>query len=104
MGYVSTGMGDRLGVLLVSLIALRLVLVDRNKFRSCFLRKKKNTFCSYDSQCEKRNRKYLYSEQPNSKKKVESVLKIVPWYFPYLSLMFFYKFYHVSLIYYRIYY
>ena len=31
----STGMGDHFSALLVSLIALRLVLVDRNPFRPC---------------------------------------------------------------------
>ena len=31
-------MGDRLSVLLVSLIALRLVLVDRNPFQPCFFK------------------------------------------------------------------
>ena len=33
--YISTGMGDRFGVLLVSLMALQLALVDRNQFRPC---------------------------------------------------------------------
>ena len=36
MGYVSTGMGDHLSALLMSLIALRLALVDRNPFWPCF--------------------------------------------------------------------
>ena len=31
MGYVSSGMGDRFGALLVSLMALRLALVDHIK-------------------------------------------------------------------------
>ena len=35
MGYVSTGIGDRIGALLVSLMALRLVLRDQNPFWSC---------------------------------------------------------------------
>ena len=35
MGYVSTGMGDRFGALLVSLMALRLTLIDQNPFWSC---------------------------------------------------------------------
>ena len=33
MGYVSTLMGDCLSALLVSLVALQLVLVDKNSFR-----------------------------------------------------------------------
>ena len=37
MSYVSTGMGNRFGVLVVSLMALQLALVDRNPFRPCFL-------------------------------------------------------------------
>ena len=32
MGYVNTGMGDRLSALLVSLMALQLTLVDQNPF------------------------------------------------------------------------
>ena len=36
MGYVSTGMGDCFGTLLVSLMALHLVLVDGNPFRPCY--------------------------------------------------------------------
>ena len=36
MGYLSTGMGDRFGAVLVSLVTLRLMLVDRNPFRPCF--------------------------------------------------------------------
>ena len=36
MGYVGTGMGDRFGERLVSLMALRLALVDQNPFRPCF--------------------------------------------------------------------
>ena len=40
MGYVSTlGWGDRLSALLVSLMALRLVLVNQNPFRPRFLSK-----------------------------------------------------------------
>ena len=34
--HVSAGMGDRFCVLLQSLMGLRLALVDRNHFRSCF--------------------------------------------------------------------
>ena len=37
MGYVSTGMGDRLSELPVSLMALRLTLVDQNPFQPCLL-------------------------------------------------------------------
>ena len=36
MGYVGTGMGDHFSALLVSLMALRLRLVDRNPFRPGF--------------------------------------------------------------------
>ena len=36
MGYVSTWIGDHLSALLVSLMALRLALVDRNPFTPCF--------------------------------------------------------------------
>ena len=36
MGYISTGMGDRFSGLLVSLMALRLTLVDRKPFWPCF--------------------------------------------------------------------
>ena len=36
MGYVSTGMGYRFIAQLVSLMTLRLMLVDRNPFRPCF--------------------------------------------------------------------
>ena len=36
MGYVSTGMGDRLSALLVSLMVLQLALVDRYPFQPCF--------------------------------------------------------------------
>ena len=36
MGYISTGMGDSFGALLMSLMALRLTLSDRNPFRPCF--------------------------------------------------------------------
>ena len=36
MGYISTGMGDRFGALLVSLMALRRALVDRNPFLPCY--------------------------------------------------------------------
>ena len=35
MGSVSTGMGDRFGALLVSLMALWLTLIDLNPFRLC---------------------------------------------------------------------
>ena len=35
MGYVSTRMGDCFGALLVSLMALRLALVDPNLFQPC---------------------------------------------------------------------
>ena len=34
---LSTGMGDRFGALLVSLMALRLMLVDQNPFRTPFI-------------------------------------------------------------------
>ena len=37
LGYVSTWMGDRLSVLLVSLMALRLVLVDQIPFQPYYL-------------------------------------------------------------------
>ena len=37
MGYVSTGMGDCFGVPLLSLMALRLPLVDRNPFGPGFI-------------------------------------------------------------------
>ena len=37
MGYVSTGMGDCFSALVVSLMALRHVLVDRKPFRPCYL-------------------------------------------------------------------
>ena len=37
MGYVSTGMGDRCSALLMSLMALRLALVDRNPFQPCLV-------------------------------------------------------------------
>ena len=37
MGYVSTGMGDRLSALLVSLMALWLALVDRQPLSALFL-------------------------------------------------------------------
>ena len=37
MVYVSTGMGDRFGAVLVSLMALRLTLVDRNPFQPYYL-------------------------------------------------------------------
>ena len=33
---MGTGMGDRLSALLMSLMALQLVLVDRNPFRPCY--------------------------------------------------------------------
>ena len=36
MGYVSTWMGDRFSALTQSLMALQLVLVDRNPFQPCF--------------------------------------------------------------------
>ena len=35
MGYVSTWMGDHLSVLFVSLMALRVTLVDQNPFQPC---------------------------------------------------------------------
>ena len=34
-GYISTGMGDCFGALLVSLMALQLMLVDRNPYQPC---------------------------------------------------------------------
>ena len=34
--YPITGMGDRFGALLLSLMALQLVLVDQNPFQPCF--------------------------------------------------------------------
>ena len=37
MGYISTWMGDRLSALLMSLMAVRLMLVDRNPFRACYI-------------------------------------------------------------------
>ena len=37
MGYVRTGMGDRFSVLLMSLMALQLMLVDRNPFQPCVI-------------------------------------------------------------------
>ena len=36
VGCISTGMEDRLGVLLLSLMALRLTLVNQNPFHPCF--------------------------------------------------------------------
>ena len=36
MGYISTGMGYRFSALLVSLMTLRLGLVDQNPFWPCF--------------------------------------------------------------------
>ena len=35
MGYVSTWMGDRVGTVLMCLMALRLALVDQNPFWPC---------------------------------------------------------------------
>ena len=37
VGYVSTGMGNRFSALYLSLMDLRLTLVDQNPFRTCFL-------------------------------------------------------------------
>ena len=37
MWYISSGMGDRFGVQVVSLMALQLAIVDRNPFRPCLL-------------------------------------------------------------------
>ena len=37
MGYLSTGMADRFGALLVSLMALWLALVDQNPFLPCYI-------------------------------------------------------------------
>ena len=37
MGYISTGTGDRFSVLLVSLMAVLLALVDKNPFQPCFV-------------------------------------------------------------------
>ena len=37
MGYVRTGMCDRFHTLIVSLMALRLALVDQNPFHHCFI-------------------------------------------------------------------
>ena len=37
MTYISTEMGDRFSALLVSLMALRIALVDRNPFWPCFV-------------------------------------------------------------------
>ena len=37
MGYIDTGMGDSFSALLVSLMALQLMLVDRNPFRPYLL-------------------------------------------------------------------
>ena len=36
MGHISTGTGDPFSALLISLMALRLTLVDQNPFRSCY--------------------------------------------------------------------
>ena len=36
MGYVSTGMGESFGALLVSMMALQLMLVDQNPFGPCY--------------------------------------------------------------------
>ena len=36
MGYVSIEMGDHFSALLLSLMALRLALVDRNPFQPCY--------------------------------------------------------------------
>ena len=41
MGYISTGMGDCFGALVVSLMALWLALVDQNPFRPCLFGERK---------------------------------------------------------------
>ena len=52
MGYVSTGMGDRLSALLVSLMALQHTLVDRNPFRPCSFRIQINAIIPMKQTCD----------------------------------------------------
>ena len=50
MGYINTGMGDQFGAPHVFLMALRLMLVDRNPFQPCLKLDSKDEYFERDNE------------------------------------------------------